>query len=77
MALENCILRVSGGRWKVRTALTLSAALSEIAHARVTGSVGGMTIIDSVAVGGDKKTVADVVQVNSDNTERKPYSMGY
>ena len=30
-----------------------------------------------VSYGGDKLTIADVVQINSDGTERKPYTEAY
>lgn len=73
-----------GRRWKVREAVSLEAACNEIAHATVRGSIGGKTIIteydrddwDELTRGPDR-VIADVVQVNSDNTERQAYQAAY
>lgn len=59
-----------GRRWKVREATSIKAACSAIANAAVSGSVGSSTYVNDVCV-------ADVVQVNSDNTERRPYTAAY
>lgn len=64
-------------RWKVRQAVSVQAALDSIAHARVTGSIGDSCTVDERAIGGTIRIVADVVQVNSDGTERKPYTDVY
>jgi len=60
----------NGQRWKVREARSLEAALDQIAFARVTGSIGGKTTINGTPV-------ADVVQINSDGSERQPYTQAY
>lgn len=60
----------NGQRWKVREARSLKDALDEIAHARVTGSIGGKTTRNGTLV-------ADVVQINSDGSERRPYTQAY
>lgn len=70
MALENYIVRVGDRRWKIRTCRSLTDALHEIAHARCLGSIGGSS---TVYQDGAAEVVADVVQVNSDNTDRQPY----
>lgn len=62
-------------RWKVREAKSLRHAIEEIDHARVTGSVGGRT--DLTRVDGSVVVLADVVQVNSDGSERQPYTQAY
>lgn len=62
-----------GSRWKVRQAISLKAALNEIAHARVTGSVGSSTIVDETLCGGTKRAIADVIRIYKDGTEVKPY----
>jgi hypothetical protein len=64
-------------RWKVREAVSLKAAWDEINHARVTGSIGGRSELNETYVGGGITVLADVVQVNSDNTERQPYTAAY
>lgn len=75
-------VKVGGRRWKVREAISLKAALDCIAHARVTGSVGGKDVVTNALPDrpyGEwpSKVLADVVQVNSDLTERQPYSEAY
>ena len=60
----------NGQRWKVRDARSLNAALDQIAFARVTGSIGGKTFDNGILV-------ADVVQINSDGSERQPYTQAY
>jgi hypothetical protein len=60
----------NGQRWKVRDARSLDAALDQIALARVTGSIGGKTTCNGTLL-------ADVVQINSDGSERQPYSQVY
>lgn len=67
----------NGRRWKVRQAKSLQHALQEISNARVTGSVGSKTTMNYTLCGGTIETLADVVQVNSDYTERQPYSTYY
>jgi hypothetical protein len=66
-----------GRRWKVREAVSLKAACNAIAHARVTGSVGATDTLDQTYSGGGVTVLADVVQINSDGTERQPYTMAY
>lgn len=75
-------LKGDNRRWKVREAISLQAAINCINHARVTGSVGSKDTIThydpSIPFNLQKqKVLADVVQVNSDGTERKPYSTSY
>jgi hypothetical protein len=75
------ILRIKGDpshrRWGVREAVSVSAAYHEIAHARVTGSIGGKSIVDRTHVGGGVTVISDVVQINSDGTVRLPYTLAY
>lgn len=63
----------NGYRWKVREAVSIKAACNEIAHARVSGSIGGKSILDETLCGGSRKVLADIVRVHSDFTEQKPY----
>lgn len=67
----------NGRRWKVREAVSLNAALDAIAEAHVSGSIGQTDILDETLCGGIRRVMADVVQVNSDNTERQPYTQAY
>lgn len=66
-----------GRRWKVRQAVSLQAACDCIVQALVSGSVGGVDIVDRTYTTGGKTVMADVVQINSDNTERRPYQEAY
>lgn len=75
--MKNIIIEVSGQRWKIREAISMEAALSEIAMARCVGSIGGKSIVDNTFCGGVKYTSADVVKVNSDDSERQPYQTAY
>lgn len=70
-------------RWKVREAISVREAYNAIIMAMVSGSVGSKHT-QTVQTGESWKTaadatkvLADVVQVNSDLTERKPYSRSY
>lgn len=63
----------NGSRWKVREAVSIKAACSAIATARVTGSIGSKTILNEKYIGGTERTIADVVRIHSDFTEQKPY----
>lgn len=71
-----------GSRYKVRQAVSLRAALGEIAHARVTGSVGSKSC-ETQSIPGKpysewpSKVIADIHRVNSDNTEQRPYTTIY
>lgn len=67
----------NGQRWKVREARSLDDALNAIASARVSGSVGTTQTLDDSLCGGGFHVLADVIQINSDNTERQPYTMAY
>jgi hypothetical protein len=69
--LTNEIIEVNGLQWKVRQAVSREAALSEIALARCAGSIGGKS---SEVSNGVETILADVVRLNSDGTETKPYS---
>lgn len=64
--LRNFTLEVNGDKWKVRFATSHEAALGEIAHARVTGSIGGSTTVNG-------QPRSDVVRLNEDGSEAKPY----
>lgn len=75
--MKNEIIEVGGRSWKVREAKTREDALNAIASARCSGSVGEKVIIDKRFVGGGEEVIADVVQINSDGTERQPYTEPY
>lgn len=66
-------------RWGVRQARSLKHALDAIAHAQVTGSIGHTDTITEYPVDGPPTgyTLASVIEVNSDNTERNPYMVRY
>ena len=70
MQMQNKMIEVTGSRWLVREARSIEDALNAISHARVTGSVGSKTIVND-------EVTADVVRVNSDGSERKPYTDAY
>ena len=75
--IKNEIIEVNGQRWKIKQAISKFAALNEIAHARCTGSIGGKSEVDETRCGGVIRVIADVVKVNSDDTECKPYQKVY
>lgn len=75
--LKNVVLEVAGRNWKVREAVSEEKALEAITSARVSGSIGAKLIRDRTYVGGTRFTEADVVQINSDGTERRPYTEAY
>lgn len=66
-----------GRRWKVREARSLNDACSAINMARVSGSVGGKSFLNQTYTGGRITVLANVVQINSDGTERQPYTAAY
>ncbi len=67
--MKNEIIEVGGCKWLVREAASMQDAEFEIAHARVRGSIGGKTIQQ-----GDREIVlADVVRLNADGSECRPY----
>lgn len=71
------IIESGGRRWLVREAVSERAAMDAITHARVGGSVGHRDVIDKRFVGGGEEVQADVVEINSDGTERQPYTEAY
>jgi hypothetical protein len=73
--LRNEIVTIDNGtRWFVREAVSVKAALNAIAFARATGSIGSRHERDETLCGGTVVVEADVVQLNHDGTERKPYA---
>ena len=70
------VVSVRNQRWKIRRATSLSAAMNAIIHATAMGSIGGKDYI-TTETDGEDVLVADVVQINSDGTERQPYTAGY
>lgn len=77
MTIKNEIVEVGGRRWLIREATSMEAAQQAIASSRCSGAVGTTTVVDSTRVGGERVTTASVVQVNSDGTERQPYTEPY
>lgn len=81
--MRNCIITVKGPRptrWKVREAINANAAWNAISFARATGSIGARDVKQEVSASleaGPEVVLADVVQINSDGTERQPYTMAY
>lgn len=66
-----------GRRFKVREARSLTDACNAIAHARVSGSIGNKCILNETYIGGGMTVLADVIQINSDNSERVAYTAAY
>lgn len=75
--IQNEIIEVSGCRWKIREAVSMKEAEYAIASSRCSGAVGTKHVLNETYVGGGITVLADVVQVNSDDTERKPYTDAY
>jgi hypothetical protein len=75
--MKNVIIEVGATRWLVREAVSEDEALSAIAMARVSGSVGAKNTFNETYVGGKITVLADVVQINSDNTVRQPHTEAY
>lgn len=75
--IKNEIVEVGGRRWKIREAKTMEHALGAIASARVSGSVGSSSTLNETYMGGGITVLASVVQINSDGTERQPYTEPY
>jgi len=70
-------------RWKVREAVSLKAAVAAVQHAMVTGSIGHTDTLQNHIPGlpwaqqPKPKTLANVIRVNSDNTEAEAYKSAY
>jgi hypothetical protein len=67
------VVSLRNQRWKIRRATSISVGMNCIIHAIATGSIGCKDYIMSDKDGEDI-LVADVVQVNSDGSERQPYA---
>lgn len=75
--LANLVVECGGTRWLIREAESKAAAENAISMARVSGSIGHRDVLDATCIGGGVTVLADVVQINSDGTERKPYTRAY
>lgn len=80
--MQYIIKQADGRRWAVKSAVSLGAAMNAIAHARVSGSVGHKDMRTTYIAGKDidewpVTVIADVHQLNSDGTERQPYTEAY
>ena len=75
--IKNEIVEMHGRRWKIIEAESRDDAINEIYHALATGSVGSLSMVDETNISGCKRVVANVVQINSDGTERQPYTAAY
>jgi hypothetical protein len=75
--ITNKTIEVGGLNWLIREAKSEEHALNAIASARMSGSVGCKHERDETYVGGGVSVEADVVRVNSDGTELKPYATAY
>lgn len=78
------IVRIKGDnrRWLVKEAMSLCDAVHAINSARASGSIGWKDIRTEYKAGtpyGEwpTETIAHVHQINSDGTERQPYTMAY
>lgn len=65
------IVELDGQRWRVK-AQNMQAALSEIALARCTGSVGSSTNIDDTRCGGTIRLLAEVHRIDEDGNDVRP-----
>lgn len=72
--IENAILEINGQKWLVREARSEEDARNTIAEARCTGSIGQKDVLDETRIGGKIVVMANVVRLNSDGTECKPWS---
>lgn len=70
-------VEINGQIWKIRQAISMNAAINAITSARISGSVGAKLSRDDTYIGGTKYIEADVVRLNSDGTERQPYTQAY
>jgi hypothetical protein len=70
------IVSLRNRRWKIRRATSIASAMNCIIHATALGSVSGKDYVMSDKDGEDI-LVADVVQVNSDGSERQPYTEAF
>jgi len=77
VTILNQTVEVDGRNWLIRDARSMEDALNAIAHARVSGSVGAKDTLDQTACGGGITVLADVHVLNSDGTERQPYTEEY
>lgn len=78
VTIRNVIVKDdSGRRWKVREAISWRAVQECVDHCRVSGSIGARDVLNKTYMGGGITVLADVVQVNSDGSERQAYTMGY
>lgn len=74
MTINNEIITVAGQRWKIREAFSMKYALDCINYCRARGSIGAKDIVTHCTV---ETVLADVVKVNSDDSECTPYQDGY
>ena len=65
------IIEVGGCNWRIR-AKSMEAALSEIAMARCTGSVGSSSTLDETLIGGGKTLIAEVHRLDKDGNDVRP-----
>lgn len=77
MSITNQTVEVNGRNWLIRQAVNMDEAMYAINTARCAGSVGYKHIIDNTFVGGTIDVLADVHVLNSDGTERQPYTEAY
>ena len=70
------IISVRNQRWKIRRATSISVGVNCIIHSIALGSIGGKDYVTSDK-DGEEILVADVVQVNSDGSERQPYTESF
>jgi len=68
--MKNEILHIRNEHWLIRKAVSYDAAINEINIAKVSGSIGGKSFVNG-------NLIADVVQLNSDGSERKAYECSY
>ena len=73
MTIQNQIVEAGGRQWKIREAVSMQEAEYAINMARCSGSVGSKHIKNETYVGGTETVLADVVQINSDGSERQAY----
>lgn len=69
--IKNQIVELFGRRWKIREAVNKVQAHGTILDVVMNGGVGGRRVLDQRSVGGGLIVQADVIEVNSDDTERQ------
>lgn len=74
--IKNEIVTVADRQWKILHAVDMDTAFTAIKFARILGKVRGKYVPDKY-IDKHTKSLAEVVQLNSDGSERQPESLYY